>query len=282
MPSDAALPRWIRALLVTDRAVHSTVRLAALVRSELLLAGTGPATRHAINARVFSAEDTYTPGGPAFAHGLFDWERAALEHPAFPATGHVLLGGAGGGRELLGFLNAGYTVDAFEPAPGLAEALAGVAAAHPGARTFTAGYTDLVGAVERHRGPLAAVRGTQYDAIVLGWASFTHLTDDHEARSLLDALRSLAPTAPVLLSYLGPDDDGRANGRVEALRGPLRRLLARATGNHAAEGEGFAPGVGFYRRFRPEQVEALVAETGYGCALHRTEPYPHALLVPRG
>lgn len=278
----STIPPWIRALLAVDRVVHSSVRLAALVRSEVLLAGADAATRHAVNAQVFSAEDTYTPGGPAFAQGLFDWERDALAHPAFPAAGRVLLGGAGGGRELVALCDAGYAVDAFEPAPGLYDALAAVASQRSGVRTFAAGYGELIDAVVHGHGPLAALRATRYDAVVLGWASVTHLTDDRELRALLAALRSLAPTAPVLLSYLGPDDDGRANGRVEALRRPLRSALARVTGRHVAEGEGFAPGAGFYRRFAPAQMEALAAEAGYRCALHRVQPYPHALLVPRG
>ena len=56
------IPAWARALLLADRAVHSSVRLAALVRTELLLAGLSTAEREAVNAAVFSAEDTYSPG----------------------------------------------------------------------------------------------------------------------------------------------------------------------------------------------------------------------------
>ncbi len=276
------VPAWIRALLAADRAVHSTVRIAALVRTELLLAGSDPATRHAVNARVFSAEDTYTPGGPAFAHGLFAWERAALTHPAFPRRGRVLLGGAGGGRELVGLVEAGFSVVAFEPAEALAESLTRVAAGYPGARGLHGGYHDLVRGVRGEGGPLAGLRDEAFDAVILGWASFTHLTAPDEARSLLDALRTLCPAAPVLLSYLGPDDDGRANGRVEALRLPLRTLLGRITGRQAAEGEGFAPGAGFFRRFTGAEVEGLAEAAGYSVALHRTEPYPHTILVPRG
>src|SRR4051812_42942522 len=94
------IPHWARALLLLDRAVHSTVRLAALARTELLLAGLSADEREAVNAAVFSAEDTYSPGGPTFAQGLFAWERAAVSGPPFPPAGRVLLGGAGGGREL--------------------------------------------------------------------------------------------------------------------------------------------------------------------------------------
>jgi hypothetical protein len=278
----AVIPAWARAVLRVDRAVHSTVRLAALVRSELLLAGLSAVEREAVNAAVFSAEDTYAPGGPAFAQGLFAWERETLATAPFPASGRVLLGGAGGGRELAGLCALGYEVVAFEPAPALADALAGVAANHPRARALRGSYADLVRAVGGGGGPLAALVGERFDGVVLGWASLSHLTDPAERAALLATLRTLAPRAPVLLSYLGPDDDGRANGRVEALRAPLRRGIARlARRAPAAEGVGFMPGAGFYQRLGASEVEALAGGAGYEVALHEREPYPHALLRPR-
>ncbi|TAK24825.1 MAG: class I SAM-dependent methyltransferase [Myxococcaceae bacterium] len=276
------IPAWARALLLADRAVHSSVRLAALVRTELLLAGLSTAEREAVNAAVFSAEDTYSPGGPTFAHGLFAWEREAFATAPFPPSGRVLLGGGGGGRELTGLCALGYEVVAFEPAPALSEALIAVAAKHPRARALRGSYADLVLAARGGGGPLGSLLGERYDAVVLGWASLSHVTDAAERASLLAALRSLAPGAPVLLSYLGPDDDGRANGRVERLRAPLRRWLSRAAGRAAAaEGEGFVPGAGFYQRYTPEEIEALASAAGYELAMHEREPYPHALLAPR-
>lgn len=275
------VPAWARALLMADRAVHSTVRLAALVRTELLLAGLSADEREAVNAAVFSAEDTYAPGGPAFANGLFGWERAALATAPFPAAGRLLLGGAGGGRELAGLAALGYAVDAFEPAPALAEALATVASGLPGARAYQGSYGDLVRAARGDRGPLAAVAGEAYEGVVLGWASLSHVTEAEARRALLTAVRAMAPGAPVLLSYLGPDDDGRANGRVEALRAPLRRTLARVTGGAMVPGAGFGPGHGFYQRFAPGEIEMLADATGYDVALHEREPYPHAMLTPR-
>jgi hypothetical protein len=279
----AVIPGWARALLLADRAVHSTVRLAALVRTELLLAGLSAAEREAVNAAVFSAEDTYAPGGPAFAQGLFAWERESLATAPFPASGRVLLGGAGGGRELAGLCALGYEVVAFEPAPTLAEALATVAAAHPNATAMRGSYAELARAARGDGGPLASLVGGRFDGVVLGWASLSHLTEATERAELLAALHTLAPAAPVLLSYLGPDYDGRANGRVERLRAPLRRGLARVAGRApAAEGEGFVPGAGFYQRFTAGEIEALAAGAGYEVALHEREPYPHALLRPRG
>ncbi|MFO0624322.1 MAG: hypothetical protein U0325_01795 [Polyangiales bacterium] len=273
------IPRWIRALLLADRAVHSTVRLAALLRTELLLAGADARTRDAVNALVFSAEDTYAPGGPAFDRGLFAWERDALAHPAFPRAGRVLLGGAGGGRERVALTAAGYTVDAFEPAEALHAALTSHAA---GGLALQGSYADLVRAATAADGPLAALRGQDYDGVVFGWASFTHLTTDGEADAALRAVRALAPRATVLVSYLGPDDDGRANGRVEALRPRVRATLARLAGRaEPVAGEGFAPGAGFYRRFAPTEFEALARGAGYDVAMHAAEPYPHALLRPR-
>ncbi len=258
--------------------MHSTVRLAALLRTELLLAGADAPTRDAVNALVFSAEDTYAPGGPTFTRGLFAWEREALAHPAFPRGGRLLLGGAGGGRELVALAAMGYTVDAFEPAGAL---LAALAAQNAGGTTLLGSYADLVRAAAEGSGPLASLVGRDYKGVVLGWASFTHLTTRGEAEATLRAVHSLAPRATVLVSYLGPDDDGRANGRVEALRPWVREGLARLTGRaEPAAGEGFAPGAGFYRRFTPGEFDALARGAGFDVATHAAEPYPHALLRP--
>ncbi len=276
------IPAWARALLLADRAVHSTVRLAALVRTELLLAGLSEDEREAVNAAVFSAEDTYSPGGPAFSQGLFGWERTALATSPFPSSGRLLLGGAGGGRELAGLCALGYEVVAFEPAPGLAEALGQVAVGHARATAYQGSYGDLVRAARGDGGPLAGAVGGGFDGVVLGWASLSHVTDAGARVALLEALRTIAPHAPVLLSYLGPDDDGRANGRVEALRVPLRQALARVLGRtSAADGAGFVAGAGFYQRYSAGEIEALAEGTGYEVALHEREPYPHAIVVPR-
>ena len=276
------IPAWARALLLADRAVHSSVRLAALVRTELLLAGLSDGEREAVNAAVFSAEDTYAPGGPTFAQGLFGWERTALATAPFPSSGRLLLGGAGGGRELAGLCALGYEVVAFEPAPGLAEALARVAADHPKASAYRGSYGDLVRAARGEGGALAGAVGGGFDGVVLGWASLSHVTDAGARTALLEALRVIAPRAPVLLSYLGPDDDGRGNGRVEALRAPLRRWLAGVLGRTAAPGgAGFVPGAGFFERYTAGEIEALAEGAGYEVALHEREPYPHAIVVPR-
>lgn len=274
----AKVPLWARALLLADRAALSAARVAALLRTELLLAGADAATREAITAAVFSAEDTYAPGGPTYEQGLFAWERAALAHASVPARGRVLLGGAGGGRELRALAAMGYEVVAFEPADGLIDALAAVAR-EVGATALQGSYRDLTRAAARS-GPLAALSGTRFDLVVLGWASFAHLTDEGDRRALFSTLRALATDAPVLLSYLGPDDDPRWNGRVAALRAPVRAALYALSGRRVREGEGFEPGAGFYRRSTPDEVESLAREAGYAVALHEREPYPHAILTP--
>lgn len=278
----APLRPWVRALLLADRVVHSSVRAAALLRSELLLAALDEAERAAVNARVFSAEDTYAPGGPMYERGLFAWEREVIAHQAFPRSGRVLLGGAGGGRELVALAAQGYAVDAFEPAPVLAHALAELTTSRPNTRALNGGYSELVRAARGEGGPLGCLCDQRYDAVILGWASFSHLCSDDAREALFEALRALAPRAVVLVSYLGADDDGRLNGRVEALRGPLRAGLARVFRRGACvEGEGFAPGAGFFRRTTPDAFEALVEGAGYSPLLHTQEPYPHALLAPR-
>ncbi|MEZ4405705.1 MAG: class I SAM-dependent methyltransferase [Polyangiales bacterium] len=212
-------------------------RAAALLRASC--SSRAPTqTREAITARVFAAEDTYAPGGPTYEQGLFAWERAALAHASVPASGRVLLGGAGGGRELKALAAMGYEVVAFEPSDGLVDALTAVAR-EVGATALQGSYRDLARAKDGVG--LAVLSEQRFDLVVLGWASFAHLTDDDDRRALFVALRALAPDAPVLISYLGPDDDPRWNGRVAALRARCARRSTPCQGEGCARARASSP-----------------------------------------
>src|SRR5262245_833316 len=115
------LPLLVQAFLLQDRLLSALLRGAAMVRDETLWAWTSPRLREEVNRLIYARRRTFAPGGSAFERGLFDWERAATGAPPFPASGRILLGGAGGGRELAELCRIGYDVVAFEPAPALAE-----------------------------------------------------------------------------------------------------------------------------------------------------------------
>jgi hypothetical protein len=272
------VPRFIRAFVLLNRVLSAMWRTSVMVRDETLWAWTSKPSRERINRAIYNGQKTYLPGGATFEDGLFEWEREALTS-SFPPSGRILLGAAGGGRELAGLCKLGYEVVAFEPSPVLVEAARAVAAPYPKSKVISASYADLVRAVEAGSGPLAPhVCGREFHGVIFGWTSFSYVWRE-ERDPLLKALRTLAPRAPVLLSYIGEGDT--FEGKLARVRFWYRRLL-RLTGAPAlAEpGDAFHPWMGFLQVITPSDVQSLAERTGYRLVYEKHSYTSHALFVP--
>ena len=126
------LPLEQRSLLAAAiaRAVHVTrafdwlYRSADRARSELVAALASDEVLDRFNDIAYAGSRSYRPDASSFRAYLFPWEEEAIQRffPKPPA--HVLVGGAGGGREALALVERGYRVTAFEPSAGLVDALA--------------------------------------------------------------------------------------------------------------------------------------------------------------
>ncbi len=276
--SEAAVPRWACALMAAHRALDLLHHQRASATLELLRSGLPASARGPFTDAIFARQPTYSPGGARFSEALFDWELAALQHPAWPRSGRVLLGGAGGGRELSALSALGYEVDAFEPSA-LADDLARVASTASTACTALRGdYEALVRALNGGGGPLRPLGPPRrYDAVVLGWGSLSHLLDPAAHRALLGALRRAWPSAPVLLSVHGLPSGSSLPRAARA----VRRMAAvlRWPGAELPDAVGFLPFAGFTYRFSERDLAELAEGAGYGATI-RMRPYPHAVLVP--
>lgn len=277
----SSAPVWVRVLLAAERAAQAAARVVTVLRDEALFAWLPPARRPAVNAALYAGQtSTYGPGGRFFSNGLFDWERAIIEHARFPRAGTILVGGAGGGRETSALLARGYSVIAFEPTPELVRAGARLVAGSKGSSFHEAAYADVVRA-SSGGGPLAAVlAGAHVDGVVLGWDSFVYLEPD-ERDPLFAALRHVAPRAPVLVSFRAPPPAEAAGTSTRRLRLWLRRLFA-ALGAPAVRraGEMFSTTGGFLHGITAEELRLIAERHGYRVAHLAPTPSPHALLVP--
>ena len=271
------LPLWIRLVLAADRGASAAARAMSALRDELLLAWVPPASRPRITESLYAIQGSYAPGGRTYEQGLFEWEAAALAHPCVPRGGRVLVGGAGGGREIAALRERGYEIVGFDPCEPLVRGAQARFATDAGVSIVPGSYEDFVHGSEEHALSRALARGP-FDLIVLGWGSFSYVGSRSEAEALLRAVRALAPSAPVLLSFLRP-----ALGApiVAGMRGRLRRLFARlgAPGRPAA-GDAFTPWAGFYRAVAMDEIRTLADAAGYEIAVLREDWYAHALLVP--
>ncbi|HET7541983.1 MAG TPA: hypothetical protein VFK05_19055 [Polyangiaceae bacterium] len=249
------------------------------MRDELLFAFLQPNQRHELTFETYARSRPYVSGGEFFIEGLWSWEIALLEHSRVPRCGRVLLGAAGGGRELRALLELGYEVFAFEPVAPLFESARTVAQGKR-AVVVQADYDDLVARAKGKSGRLDGLGG-HFDVCILGWASLSHLTEMGAAVDTLRALRALAPEASVIVSFvLRSTDRPAVKGGAGKLRNRLRRLLGGAGAHPVPSGLRFATHIGFYYEYSVTEFTELCAQTGYAVEHFCETPYPHALLLP--
>lgn len=265
------IPVLLRAALLLERLAASGYRRSAALTRRVALTRVEPARRPDVTAAIYSSQTSFAPGGGQFTAGLFAWERVALEHPCFPRRGKLLVGGAGGGREVVALASSGFAVVGFEPSERLVRLGRAATSGLDRCELLAGSYEALVAEVRGARGGLArVVEAAPFDGVILGWGSLSHILDPGERAALLQAVRTLAPAAPVFLTYM-------RHAAVESTR-----AAATLAGPAAEEGPvGFAAHTGYYRTLSEPQVAALANGAGYEVVLSQAAPYPHALLVPR-
>jgi hypothetical protein len=272
------LPLLIRLHLLLYRAAFQLERGLRELLDVVAWSSTPPERRDAVVSALFARQPTYRRGGVDFERGLFTWEREGLGRPEWPERGRVLIGGAGGGRELVALASRGYAVRGFEPVPSLAAACVKECAALPDASCLQGSYADLLEALRTGSGPLAALAAEPpFDAVLLGWGSLAHVTDQACAEALLGATRRLAPSGPVFTSfYLAEESRVRQAG--DRL---LRIFAALGAPGHRPRGGYFRPAAGFLMTCKPEEVVSLAERHAYRvAAMSVALPQPWAMLVP--
>ncbi len=211
-----------------------------------------------------------TPIFASDAHNLelFDWEKAAI-HAFFPKPpGRVLVGGAGGGREMVALANAGYEVAGFDPARELAQTIPQHV---PTERLLGYEICDYAGLIAN---PASLSAFAPYDAVILGWGSLAHVADAATHRKLLEKLRELCPRGPVLLSWLSQPELGRERKALRHRLEPFRPYMKR-------EPVFYDPYLGLIHLFSESDIRELAQQTHYRVAhLEASLASPHAVLLP--
>jgi SAM-dependent methyltransferase len=274
------LYRAIRAALGIQRRLDGLVEQSYLALSGLALHALDVAHLHRLTADIYGARGGY------YKTDMFDWEQRwfAEDLPAPPAR--ILVGGAGTGREALYLSANGYEVVAFEPAASFVEK----GQEHVKAGRLLAfrrgGYEDLVpdgGAPRRFTAQLGS--HGPYDAVLLGWGSFTHLASRQARVDALLAFRRLCPHGPLLLScwMRGPDE----------LTPPRRSwLLGAGLGGRWADRDSdernwkadvVTGRFGYAHYFPLDEIEVLAEATGYAIARRPSGlagSVPHITFLP--
>jgi len=183
-----AFDRGVRRLLAALESLHTGVLLGLLRRDSLQRL-----TALSYDARALYLDEAYNTSG------LYDWERVAIERH-FRRGSRLLLGGCGGGRELLALASDGFVVDAFEPNHAyVAQAQRNLDEKQLRGRVLRSAPDAMP---DEFAGP--------YDGVVLGWGMYTHVVGRDRRIALLRALHErLVEGAPLLLSFWVRDASSR-------------------------------------------------------------------------
>lgn len=198
------------------------------------------------------------------------WSERLPKRPA-----RILVGGCGAGREVLWLAHRGHKVEAFDPSPQLVhvarERIQASGLAHR-ARVDELDYARWL------RQRTTRDLESTYDAVLLGWGSFSHVLSSSSRLALLRACRAACPRGPVLVSWVRAASDRhesesasmlkRAGGLIGALRGVQRD----------SDGDTMLR-VGVTHEFADGEVESLARRAGFRLQAEQGE-YPHATLRP--
>lgn len=195
--------------------------------------------------------------------GFFNWEQSMLERHFAPGS-RVLVSAVGGGREVVGLLEAGYDAHGFECN-----------------RTLLAAATRLLDA-DGHSGRVAWIdRGawpepsTPFGGVILGWGSYTLGTTVAERVAMLrGAAAQVVPGGPILFSFLVASQFGRTDRLVARVANTIRVVLGR---RRVEVGDRLAPN--FVHLFTREQIEREVAAAGLELREFGSDGYGHAVAV---
>ena len=193
-------------LILATRAIDKAYRLFDKIRSEFVLAVASGAVIERFNDLAYGRTTSYDPASSTFRKYLFPWEEQVIERFFPPSPARILVGGAGGGREVFALANRGYEVVAFEPSRALVRSMSNMVSEGMDVKVFCAGYDDLPHLSPVRPGDSIANLEdmSTFDAAIVGWGSFSHLTSKE---SRVRGLKAFAKAAkgPIVVSSFHSD-----------------------------------------------------------------------------
>jgi len=242
-----------KAYVLADRAVRRLIPPLHAPWSGFWLGVLRRPGLHAVDQALYEHRTNYQSAEHNH-RGLFEWERIAVEGH-LQGRRRVAVLGAGGGREVLALWRMGFEPLGYECNPLLVEAA--------GRLLPAAGCPHPVLELGRDLPPPP---GERFDAVMIGWSSYSLVTGRAERLEMLRGVRAvLDPGAPLMLSFFVRSEADRRAARVMRVANPVRRALRRP---RIDPGDDLLPN--FVHRFTRAEIEAELRETGF--RLERFEP----------
>ena len=275
------MPAWLAEccarLILASRIIDKSYSIFDRARSALILALAPEAVISSFNDLVYGRDVSYDPESPTFRRGLFAWEEKVIATYFPRPPSRVLVGGAGGGREVLALVEKGYEVTAFEPSAPLAAAMSSRFAERSNIRVYRARYEDMPHLFPARPDAASTTleARSKFGAAVFGWGSYSHLRTEAQRIRVLSSFRRYVH-GPILLSFTKslatPSHTGRSRSAVKKWLKP-------------DSNDFFSVYSGFTHAVRVTELEAAARQSGLKI-IHLNEGLtadalsPHAVLVP--
>lgn len=212
--------------------------------------------------------------------GLFDWEEAwfAREMPGPPGDRWILVAAAGAGREAHALQSKGYQLCVMEPAADPLQQCREHLAAD--ALIVGASFAELCSAVLEGQSNPATPLVRQYDAILLGWGSLTHVLSSEDRIRLMQCCARLTD-GPILASFfMDPHAVARQQqGIMVSMGRGLGKLIRQVRGLAPAEPVEFTDWGGFLRHFTPVELDEIASSIGRVVRWQQEGGFPHVTLI---
>jgi hypothetical protein len=262
-------------LLYATRIVDAGFLLFDRARSELVAALASDRVLDRFNELAYGRSPSYDAADSRFRADLFSFEEQVITELFPKPPGRILIGGAGGGREVFALASRGYQVLAFEPSLPLAQSMRERLGGKP-IEVYVGRYDSLprLRSLEGAWTDLDALE--PFDAAIVGWGSFSHLRTDRVRVKTLEAFARVT-RGPILVSFIGiQKSNAHAGSRAARLRRRLPRRRERALGDT------FSIFIGFIHKTNEAEVEHLVDAAGLDVVQKSLdENWPHVVLRRR-
>lgn len=249
------------------KALRLTHNYPVALFSEVLTRLPDPDEWSELSVDIFKRNPTYS--SESHNRNLFDWEERAMVEffPQPPAR--ILIGAAGGGREMIGLTQKGYDVAGFDPCKDLVDVANNLACSMPFLSCVEGSFEDLM------QGTLSAIEThAPYHGVILGWGGLSYIGTQAAQQHLLQKIHSLCPNGPLLMSWF---EEKPVNPRHQRMKDILTRIGLKPRSAHI----NYLPDDGWHYAFSHQDISDLARAAGYQVLASRnSSPLPHTVLRP--
>lgn len=193
--------------------------------------------------------------------GLFEWEKTVVEQ-YYSKCKKILIGGAGGGREIVALSKLGYDVTGFESNAHLVEF-----------GNILLKEVGIYKSIKLTKRDCCPDNNEQYDGIILGWGMYMLIPGKERRITLLKNLRNkIPPDSPILLSFFSRKEEINIFGKITKHANFIRKLFRKQP---LQTGDRLQPNLVHY--FTENELRNELEAGGFRLVDYSTMSYPHAV-----